>query len=137
VAAGEIRQGPFRYEITDASGEGWTFWHYSAAGSFTAVDVYADRPTNAEVAEAHRALSTPPDRRFTRVLIVLRRDDTGTGALREIRHQRTGDGAFTCDLASYDEWRPALESLCVSLAASQRMSCGRCTPAWSLPTRNG
>jgi N-hydroxyarylamine O-acetyltransferase len=115
VTAGEIRQGPFRYKITEASEEGWTFWHDPEAGSFTALDVRASRPADAEVAEAHRVLSTPPDGRFTRVLVVLRRDDTGTGALRGIRHQRTGDGAFT-DLAFYDEWRAALESLGVSLA---------------------
>jgi N-hydroxyarylamine O-acetyltransferase len=65
--------------------------------------VRARRPADAEVAAAHRMLSTPPDGRFTQVLVVLRRDDTGAEALREIRHQRTGDGAFTRDLASYDD----------------------------------
>jgi hypothetical protein len=33
VTTGEIRQGPFRYEITDAVGRGWTFRH-DPAGSF-------------------------------------------------------------------------------------------------------
>jgi N-hydroxyarylamine O-acetyltransferase len=116
VVAGTIRQGPFTYEITDVGEGGWTFWHDPAAGSFTALDVHASRPADAEVAQAHRVLSTPPDGRFTRVLSVLRRDDTGTGVLRGIRHQRTGDKAFTQDLASYDDWRAALESLGVSLA---------------------
>ena len=36
--------------------------------------------------------------------------------LRGIRHQRIGDGAFTRDLASYDDWRAVLESMGVSLA---------------------
>ena len=36
--------------------------------------------------------------------------------LRGIRHQRTGEGAFTSDLASYDDWRSVLEYLGVSLA---------------------
>lgn len=116
VVAGEIRQGPFRYEITDVGEEEWTFWHDAAAGSFTALDVRASRPANAEVAEAHRLLSTPPDGRFTRVLVVARRDDTGASVLRGIRHRRIGDGAFTRDLASYEDWRAALESLGVSLA---------------------
>src|SRR5215469_2753561 len=118
VVAGEIRQGPFRYEITDV-GAGqweWTFRHDPAAGSFPGIDVLASRPADAEVAAAHRMLSTPPDGRFTRVLVVLRRDDTGAEALRGIRHQRAGDGAFTRDLASYDDWRAVLESLGVSLA---------------------
>jgi N-hydroxyarylamine O-acetyltransferase len=84
-------------------------------GSFAALDVRAGRPVDAEVAEAHQVLSTPPDGRFTRVLAVQRRDDTGAGVLRGIRHQRIGDGAFTRDLASYDDWRAALEFLGVSL----------------------
>jgi N-hydroxyarylamine O-acetyltransferase len=116
VVAGEIRQGPFRYEITDVGEEEWTFWHDPAAGSFTALDVRASRPADAEVDQAHRVLSTPPDGRFARVLVVQRRDDTGAGVLRGIRHQRIGAGAFTRDLASYDDWRAALESLGVSLA---------------------
>jgi hypothetical protein len=48
----------------------------------------------------------------------MRRDDTGAEVLRGIRHQRTGDGAFARDLASYDDWRAALESLSVSLAGA-------------------
>ncbi len=116
VVAGEIRQGPFRYEITDAGAGEWAFRHDPAAGSFAGIDVRASSPADAEVAEAHRVLSTPPDGRFTRVLVVQRRDDTGADVLRGIRHQRRGDGAFTRDLASYDDWRAALESLGVSLA---------------------
>jgi N-hydroxyarylamine O-acetyltransferase len=116
VIAGEIRQGPFRYQITDAVGEEWTFWHDPVAGSFTALDVRAGRPADAEVAEAHRVLSTPPDGRFTRVLVVGRRDDTGADVLRGIRHQRSGRGAFTRDLEAYGDWRAALESLGVSLS---------------------
>ena len=61
-------------------------------------------------------LSTPPDGRFTRVLVVQCRDDTGAGVLRGIRHQRTGDGAFTRDLTTYGDWRAVLESMGVSLA---------------------
>jgi N-hydroxyarylamine O-acetyltransferase len=117
VVAGEIRQGPFRYEITDVGAGGeWTFRHDPAVGSFAALDVRASRPSDAQVAEAHRVLSTPPDGRFTRVLVVQRRDDTGAEVLRGIRHQRIGDGAFTSDLASYGDWRAALDSLGVSLA---------------------
>jgi N-hydroxyarylamine O-acetyltransferase len=118
VVAGKIRQGPFRYEITDLSAGEWTFRHDRPAGSFAAVDVRPSRPSDAEVATAHRVLSTPPDGRFTRVLVVQRRDDTGVEVLRGIRHQRTGDGAFTRDLASYDEWRETLVILGVSLAGA-------------------
>lgn len=116
VVAGQILQGPFRYEITDAGQQEWTFLHDPAMGSFTAIDVCASGPEDAEIAEAHRVLSTPPDGPFTRVLVVQRRDDTGAEVLRGIRHRRFGDGAFTRDLASYDDWRAAIECLGVSLA---------------------
>ena len=119
VLAGAIRQGPFRYQITDvgaaAAGE-WTFRHDPAAGSFAALDVRASSPSDAQVAAAHRMLSAPPGGRFTRVLVVQRRDEAGSETLRGIRHKRMGDGAFTRDLASYASWRAALESLGVSLA---------------------
>lgn len=118
VVAGEIRQGPFRYEITDVAAEGaWTFLH-DPVGSFPAIDVRASRPSDAQVAAAHRMLSTPPGGRFTRALVVQRRDDTGVKTLRGIRYQRTGDGAFTSDLSSYDDWRAAMESLGVRLAGT-------------------
>jgi N-hydroxyarylamine O-acetyltransferase len=119
VVAGEIRQGPYRYEITgvDEDGAGWTFVHDPAAASFPALDVRADRPADADVAAAHRELSTPPAGRFTKVLIVARRDDTGADVLRGIRLQRSGDGAFIRDLAAYDDWRTALESFGVALAS--------------------
>jgi N-hydroxyarylamine O-acetyltransferase len=118
VVAGEIRQGPFRYEIAEAGAGAWTFRHDPAARSFPGIDVRASRPADAEVAEAHRVLSTPPDGRFTRVLVAMRRDDTGAEVVRGIQHQRTGDGAFTRDLASYDDWRAALESLGVCFAGA-------------------
>jgi N-hydroxyarylamine O-acetyltransferase len=114
VVAGEIRQGPFRYAITDVGAGGWSFRH-DPAGSFPGIHVHASRPADTEVAEAHRVLSTPPGGRFTRVLVIQRRDDTGAEVLRGIRHQRTGDRAFTRDLESYDGWRAVLECLGVSL----------------------
>lgn len=121
VIAGEFRQDPFSYEITDVgrSDSGtreWTFRHDQSAGSFAAIDVHASSPADAEVAAAHRVLSTPPDGRFTKVLVVQRRDGTGAEVLRGIRHQRTGSGAFARDLTSYDDWRAAMASLGVSLA---------------------
>ncbi len=116
VVAGEIRQGPFRYEITDVSARGWTFRHDPAVGSFPALEIGAGHPNDAEVAEAHQMLSTPPDGRFTEVLVAGRRDDTGVSRLRGIRYQRIGAGAFTRDLTSFDDWRAVLGQLGVSLA---------------------
>jgi N-hydroxyarylamine O-acetyltransferase len=115
VVAGEVRQGPFRYELTEVAGEEWTFRH-DPVGSFGVLDVSARPPSDADVAAAHRVLSTPPDGRFTKVFVAQRRDDTGGETLRGIRHQRNGEEAFTRDLPDYDEWRAVLESLGVSLA---------------------
>jgi arylamine N-acetyltransferase len=115
VVNGRVTQGPFGYEICEAHGDEWSFRH-DPAGSFRGVDVRAHRPGPDEVAAAHRVLSTPPDGRFTRVLVVQRRDDAGTETLRGIRHQRAGDGAFTRDLHRYDDWRAVLASLGVSLS---------------------
>lgn len=116
VIDGEIRQGPFRYEITGASAAGWTFRHDPSVSSFGHVDVRQASPAPGDVATSHLRLSTPPDGRFTRVLVVQRRDDTGTGVLRGIRLQRVGDQPFSRDLTAFDDWRAALESLRVSLA---------------------
>jgi arylamine N-acetyltransferase len=118
VAAGQFSQGPFSYEITSAGAGGWTFRHDPAAASFPGLDVSAARPSDAEVAAAHRVLSTPPGGRFTKVLVAMRRDDAGAEVLRGIRHQRAGDGAFTRDLTSYDDWRAVHECLGVSLAGA-------------------
>jgi N-hydroxyarylamine O-acetyltransferase len=114
VVAGEIRQGPFRYELTDVAGDEWTFRH-DPSGSFGALDIRAPRPADADVTAAHEVLSGP-DGRFTKVFVAQRRDDAGAETVRGIRHQRKGGGAFTRDLADYDEWRAAVESLGVSLA---------------------
>lgn len=116
VIAGEIRQAPFSYEITDVRDGGWTFRHDPATGSFGVLEVSAASPADGEVADAHRMLSTPPDGRFTRLLVAQRRDDTGADVLRGIRYQRVGNGAVTRDLTTFDDWRDGLLTLGVSLA---------------------
>ena len=117
VVAGPVRQGPFGYEVCEVRGEQWSFRH-DPAGSFAGVDVHARAPAPDEVAAAHRTLSTPPDGRFTRVLVVQRRDAAGAEGLRGIRHQRAGERAFARDLRGYDDWRAVLASLGVSLSGA-------------------
>jgi len=115
VATGKIRQGPFRYEITETGTGAWSFRHDPAACSITGLDVHTSQPDDAEVTAAHRMLSTPPDGRYTRTLVVMRRTGTGAEELRGIRYRRTGDAAFTSDLGFYDDWRTVLKSLGVNL----------------------
>jgi N-hydroxyarylamine O-acetyltransferase len=115
LVTGPVSQGSFRYEVCEILGDGWSFRH-DPAGSFAGVDVSAHAPAPDEVAAAHRRLSTPPDGRFTRVLVAQRRDDAGIEWVRGIRHQRVGDGAFGRDLHGYADWRATLASLGVSLS---------------------
>jgi N-hydroxyarylamine O-acetyltransferase len=50
------------------TGDGWTFLH-DPAGAFHALDVRAGCPADADVAAAHRELSTPPEGMFAQVLL--------------------------------------------------------------------
>ena len=129
VVPGEIRQGPFRYEIAEAGAGAWTFRHDPAAGSFPGLDVRASRPADAEVAAAHRVLSTPPDGRFTgcwwRCAATTRAPRCCAASSSGGRE--TGRSAGT--------WRPTtsggrrLNRLASASPARARPSCGRCTPA--------
>jgi hypothetical protein len=56
---------------------------------------------------------------------VQRRDDTGASVLCGIRYQRSGDGAFTRDLTSYDDWRAVLDTLNVNPAGGAAGSVDR------------
>ena len=116
VAAGPFEQGPFRYELTEVTEHGWTFIQDPVLGGFAAVDVHRESPAGAEIAAAHRMLSTPPDGRFSNVLVVQRRDAAGAEMIRGITHTRVGSAPFTRVLAAYPDWRAALESLGVALA---------------------
>lgn len=110
---GEVSQGPFRYALSRVSADGWTFAHDSV-GSFTVALVGPAGFDDAEIAEAHHRLSTPPGP-FTRLLVVQRRDARGASRLRGVRYTRVGEGASVSDLTAYDEWWTALLALGVSL----------------------
>ncbi|MCL2583759.1 MAG: arylamine N-acetyltransferase [Streptosporangiales bacterium] len=118
VSDGKFRQGPFRYAITasDPDAGTWIFRHDPAWGSFTTVEVRGGSPSDADIAASHRYLSTPPEGRYTRTLVVARLEDTGADVLRGIRLRRHGDGARARNLETYEEWRAALTALRVSLA---------------------
>ncbi len=108
LVAGDYDQGGFRYSITRVFDDGWSFRH-DRAGSFTGMEV-TTRPVDASaVAEAHARLSTPPDGRFTRLLVVQRRHESGVDSLRGCLLVRIeADGRTETELASYDVWRDAL-----------------------------
>jgi arylamine N-acetyltransferase len=117
LVEGVHRQGPYAYRIARLSERGWTF-HHDPVGSFTGSKVGAPGVPQADVDRHHARLSTPPGGAFTRLLVAQRRDADGADTLRGIRHLRTGRGAHTDDLRSYEDWRDLLVRLGVSLAGA-------------------
>ena len=115
LVEGVHRQGPFVYRIARLSERGWTF-HHDPAGSFIGSVVGPAGVSAADVAANHVRLSTPPHGAFTRLFVAQRRDARGADTVRGIRHVRTGTGASTRDLRSYDDWRSVVTGLGVSVA---------------------
>jgi len=115
LVPGPCGQSGFHYEVTEVTAGGWSF-RADPSGSFAGVDVRPG-PTAAEVAASHAQLSTPPGR-FTRVLVVQRRDDSGVDVVRGCLRQRvTASGRTEEELTTYDQWRGAIADGCgLSLA---------------------
>jgi N-hydroxyarylamine O-acetyltransferase len=108
LVTGEHRDAGFRYRLEDVSEEGWSFRH-DPAGSFAGVEVTSRPTTPAAVLAAHAELSTPPAGRFTRLLVVQRRDVAGVDTLRGCLRLRVEAGRRSeSELTSYDAWRTAL-----------------------------
>jgi len=116
LVVGEYEQGGFDYALTEVRDDGWSFLA-DKTGSFTGVEV-SGVPTDAEIAERHASLSTPPDGRFATVLVVQRRMPEHVDVVRGcLSHRITPDGQTEVELTSYDAWRSAIEDGCgLSLA---------------------
>jgi len=116
LVVGEYEQGGFDYALTEVRDDGWSFLA-DKTGSFTGVEV-SGVPTDAEIAERHASLSTPPDGRFATVLVVQRRMPEHVDVVRGcLSHRITPDGQNEVELTSYDAWRSAIEDGCgLSLA---------------------
>ena len=71
LAVGDYEQGGFSYAITEVRDDGWSF-RADRQGSFLGLET-GPAPTLTDVADCHTALSTPPDGRFARMLVVQRR----------------------------------------------------------------
>jgi arylamine N-acetyltransferase len=116
LVPGDYEQGGFRYVITDVRDDGWSL-RADPQGSFEGLEV-GPAPTLAEVASCHMTLSTPPDGRFTRTVVVQRRMadhvDVVRGCLATVI---TPTGKTETELTAYDEWRTAIADGCgLSLA---------------------
>ena len=108
VTVGRHDQGGFHYEITEVRDDGWSF-HHDRAGAFTGIEVRSLPIDQPAVEAAHARLSTPPDGRFAKVLVVQRRDDSGVDTVRGCLHLRVlAETSTESVLSSYAAWREAL-----------------------------
>jgi N-hydroxyarylamine O-acetyltransferase len=116
LVVGDYEQGGFDYVLTEVRDDGWSFLA-DKTGSFTGVEV-SGVPTDAEIAERHASLSTPPDGWFATVLVVQRRMHEHVDVVRGcLAHRITPGGQTEVELTSYDIWRNAIEDGCgLSLA---------------------
>jgi arylamine N-acetyltransferase len=111
LVRGEFDQGGFSYAVTEVRADGWSF-SADPLGSFSGVEV-GPPPSPADVEACHTALSTPPDGRFVRVLVVQRRDADGIDVVRGCLYHRITPGHQSeTELTTYDDWRGAIADGC-------------------------
>ena len=116
LMVGDYEQGGFTYSITEVRDEGWSF-RADGQGSFLGLETGA-APSLSDVKRTHATLSSPPDGRFARVLVVQRRMADHVDVVRGcLNHRVTPDGQTGDELTTYDEWRGAIADGCgLSLA---------------------
>jgi N-hydroxyarylamine O-acetyltransferase len=116
LVVGDYEQGGFGYAVTEVREDGWSF-RAAAAGSFTGVEV-GPAPSSTDIERCHTSLSTPPDGRFAKLLVVQRRMPHHVDVVRGCVGQRVmPEDTEEADLTTYDEWRGAIADGCgLSLA---------------------
>ena len=116
LVAGDYEQGGFSYAITEVRDDGWSF-SADRQGSFLGLETGA-APSLADVDTCHAALSTPPDGRFARLLVVQRRMADHVDVVRGcLAHTVKPGGQSETELTTYDDWRGAIADGCgLSLA---------------------
>ena len=91
LVVGDYEQGGFSYAITEVRDDGWSF-RADRQGSFLGLET-GPAPSQTDVAQCHATLSTPPDGRFARILVVQRRMPEHVDVVRGCLCQRvTPDG---------------------------------------------
>jgi arylamine N-acetyltransferase len=109
LVAGRYGEADLAVALVAVDDDGWSYENHGH-GSYRGVEVRSLPVGAAEVAEAHRTLSTPPDGHFSRILVVQRRDGEDVVTLRGCVLSRFGPGGRSAvDVTSYDDWRGALE----------------------------
>jgi N-hydroxyarylamine O-acetyltransferase len=110
LRAGEYRQGPFRYSLTETPGAigDWHFGH-DARGSFAGMSWWSAPAEMQEFAAKHEWLSTAPESMFVQYLIVQRRDAGGADIMIGLGLRRVdGDNAAARVLTDRVDWFGAL-----------------------------
>lgn len=104
-------QGPFRLRLDSTPGGvgDWELTH-DPSGGFSGMAWRAGVTGMRSFAAQHRTLSTSPDSRFARLLIVRRRDATGADMLRGRTLRRVGEGAHVTELESPSDLLDVLDS---------------------------
>jgi N-hydroxyarylamine O-acetyltransferase len=116
LVVGDYLQGGFSYAITEVRDAGWSF-RADRQGSFLGLET-GPPPSGADVDQCHTELSTPPDGRFARILVVQRRMPEHVDVVRGCLSTTVRpDGQSETELTTYDEWRGAISDGCgLSLA---------------------
>jgi N-hydroxyarylamine O-acetyltransferase len=96
LIAGEYRQGPFTYTLTETPGAigDWHFGH-DPGGSFKGMSWWSVPAEMPEFAAQHERLSKSPDSLFVQYLIVQRRDAEGIDVMVGLGLRRLGGGSGT------------------------------------------
>ena len=101
LVVGDYEQGGFAYAITEVRDDGWSF-RADGQGSFLGLETGRRAVARRRRRAATRSLSTPPDGRFARVLVVQRRMadhvDVVRGCLHAPRHPGRPDGGRADDV---------------------------------------
>jgi N-hydroxyarylamine O-acetyltransferase len=109
LAAGEYRQGPFRYRLrpSEVAPGGWRFDH-DPRGSFLGMDFRSEATGMTAFDDQHRRLTTDPTSGFVRVATVARRDSTGVDLLRGLILTRAGEAESRAVLTERGDYFTAL-----------------------------
>lgn len=110
AGATTIDDGPLRFGV-EVDGDGWTFRN-DPTGSFLGIGISRGACGAREVDATHTTLSAPGTGAYAQKLVAQRRDPDGATTVRGCTLVRVdASGVDRRDLASYDEWRGALDAV--------------------------
>jgi N-hydroxyarylamine O-acetyltransferase len=107
LRAGEVIQGPFRYQLSPSPsvpGGGWRFRH-DPTGGFVGMDFELREASVSDFEASHAHLSTSPDSPFVQFITAQRREATGVDRLISTTLRRVDAAGWTArEITSAAEW---------------------------------